>query len=350
MLRPDAGCLAAREPDRWSRVWALGISFSLHGAALALLFLWHDASPPEPLAVFAVDLVYAAEVPGSSGNDLAVPLRSSQTPPGSQVGSARTKADLQQQPDGLARKSHSASVETSSDANSSSVQRVGNLTPLRAPAQKDIQGQKNPALQPSTEAALLAVPSKGAVEAARSIALVPHRKPRSVEGSDNLAPVDDRSLEEPVDRQPSPSRSADRMRAQDAALSEAEPSAVRQQPAAKGAILAALSATAAAGGSDPGDNIDSAPRHSGAGLSNAPPRYPHLARRRGQEGRVVLRVEVDADGAAAAVRIRRSSGHRLLDAAAIEAVRGWRFLPAKRAGTSVAGVLDVPVSFKITER
>lgn len=350
MLRPDAGCLPARERDRWPRVWTLGISFGLHGAALALLFLWHDASPPEPLAVFAVDLVYAAEVPGSSGNDLAVPLRSSQALPGSQVESARTKADLQQHPDGLARKSHSASVETLSDANSSSVQQVGNLVPMRPPAQRDIQGQKKPALQPSTEAALLAVPSKGAVEAAGSIAPVPHRKPRRVEGSDNLAPVDDRSLHEPADREPLPSRSADRMKAQDAALSEAEPSAVRQQPAAKGAILAALPATAAAGGSDPGDDIGSAPRYSGAGLSNAPPRYPHLARRRGQEGRVVLRVEVSADGEAAAVRIQRSSGHRLLDAAAIEAVRGWRFLPAKRAGTSVAGVLDVPVSFKLTER
>lgn len=88
-------------------------------------------------------------------------------------------------------------------------------------------------------------------------------------------------------------------------------------------------------------------RYAGAGLSNAPPRYPYLARRRGQEGRVVLRVQVTAGGDPAEVQVRWSSGYRLLDDAAIRAVKAWRFSPASRGGISVASSVDVPVSFKL---
>lgn len=60
-------------------------------------------------------------------------------------------------------------------------------------------------------------------------------------------------------------------------------------------------------------------------------------------------MQVTADGAAAAVRLRQSSGYRLLDEAAVEAVKKWRFVPAIRAGAPVAGSVDVPVSFKLTD-
>ena len=91
------------------------------------------------------------------------------------------------------------------------------------------------------------------------------------------------------------------------------------------------------------------PRYNGAGLANPAPRYPYLARRRGQEGRVVLRVRVNPDGWAEAVSIRESSGYHLLDEAALQAVRQWRFLPAQKADLTVAGLVDVPVSFRLTD-
>lgn len=92
-----------------------------------------------------------------------------------------------------------------------------------------------------------------------------------------------------------------------------------------------------------------APRYAGGGIANLPPRYPYMARRRGQEGQVLLRVRVTADGNAATVRVRRSSGYPLLDAAAATAARSWRFHPASRGGRPVAGAVDVPVAFTLTD-
>ncbi len=84
-----------------------------------------------------------------------------------------------------------------------------------------------------------------------------------------------------------------------------------------------------------------------AGLRNAKPRYPYLARRRGQEGRVLLEVRVTADGGAASVLVRRSSGYRLLDEAARDGVRSWRFVPARAGGGPVADVILIPIAFRL---
>jgi protein TonB len=85
------------------------------------------------------------------------------------------------------------------------------------------------------------------------------------------------------------------------------------------------------------------------GLANAPPRYPLAARRRGDEGRVVLRVRVSADGRAETVTVAKSSGHALLDEAAQRAVARWRFVPGRLAGLPVAAALDVPVTFRLKD-
>jgi protein TonB len=77
--------------------------------------------------------------------------------------------------------------------------------------------------------------------------------------------------------------------------------------------------------------------------------YPAEARRRGWQGEVVLRVEVSAEGRADAVAILRSSGHAVLDEAALAAVRLWRFRPATRGGVPVAAPADVPVRFRLRD-
>lgn len=82
-------------------------------------------------------------------------------------------------------------------------------------------------------------------------------------------------------------------------------------------------------------------------LQNPAPRYPPLARRMGQQGKVVLRVLVNPAGAADQVEVRASSGSELLDAAALDAVRRWRFVPARQGAQPVAAWVLVPITFTL---
>lgn len=84
-------------------------------------------------------------------------------------------------------------------------------------------------------------------------------------------------------------------------------------------------------------------------LESPQPPYPAAARRRGQQGRVVLSVRVSPAGAPEAVVLVSSSGVEALDDAARDAVRGWRFRPALDKGTAVAATVEVPVRFRLEE-
>lgn len=75
------------------------------------------------------------------------------------------------------------------------------------------------------------------------------------------------------------------------------------------------------------------------------PRYPSRALRRGDSGTVRVRVEVGPDGRPSQVSVAQPSGSRDLDRAAVEAVRRWRFHPARRNGEPVPGTVIVPISF-----
>ncbi|MFO1398578.1 MAG: energy transducer TonB [Burkholderiales bacterium] len=90
-----------------------------------------------------------------------------------------------------------------------------------------------------------------------------------------------------------------------------------------------------------------APRFDAAYLDNPPPAYPPLARRAGEQGKVLLRVHVTADGLADDVQIRESSGFPRLDAAAQETVRRWRFVPARQGDRNVAAWVIVPIAFTL---
>jgi protein TonB len=77
-----------------------------------------------------------------------------------------------------------------------------------------------------------------------------------------------------------------------------------------------------------------------------PPAFPLEAVRRDESGTVLLRIPVDAEGVAGTVSLQRSSGSRILDQAAIDAVSRWRFEPARADGRAVAGVAEVPIEFR----
>lgn len=95
-----------------------------------------------------------------------------------------------------------------------------------------------------------------------------------------------------------------------------------------------------------GAQVDVLPRKL---ASNAPPQYPVQALLGGQEGRVLIRVLVGADGRAERASIFATSGHALLDAAALDAVLRWRFEPARGNGRAVAHEVVVPVRFSIRD-
>ncbi len=82
-------------------------------------------------------------------------------------------------------------------------------------------------------------------------------------------------------------------------------------------------------------------------LNNPAPYYPQSAKRKGIQGKVLLNVVVKTDGSAASVQISRSSGSNELDEAALDAVKQWKFIPAKSKGQFVQASVIVPVEFKI---
>ena len=90
-----------------------------------------------------------------------------------------------------------------------------------------------------------------------------------------------------------------------------------------------------------------APRFDADYLTNPAPAYPALSRRMGEQGRVLLRVFVHADGSAGQVEIRESSGFERLDRAARDTVTRWRFVPARQGERPVAAWVLVPISFSL---
>ena len=82
--------------------------------------------------------------------------------------------------------------------------------------------------------------------------------------------------------------------------------------------------------------------------SVTPPPYPPRAARRGEQGTVMLRVDIGADGVPYAVAIEQGSGSTLLDRAARQHVLAkWRFHPAMLDGRPVAATARVPIAFSL---
>ncbi|GAB1394147.1 energy transducer TonB [Rhodocyclaceae bacterium] len=77
----------------------------------------------------------------------------------------------------------------------------------------------------------------------------------------------------------------------------------------------------------------------------ASPTYPAQSRRLGEEGTVILRVELDESGRVANARVNQSSGHARLDAAALTIVRTWRCMPTLRSNQPVRAVALQPFKF-----
>jgi protein TonB len=293
-------------PGAMAMLSAAVLSLGLHGAALAGAVLLWPASPPVPLPVVAVDLVFP--------------------------------------PEPEARQTKTAPAPPS----------LPDAAPLEPPVRE--------AARPAPAHAPLPVPQAVAAVATQPAAAEPapaKPAPPAVPAPDQVAPA-----QQPLPPLPAEKPMRIARAAADALPAPAAPKTPVLAPATPGdrpvatktAVAGPDAAPSAPARRSPASAPAAAPaplvppRYAAAGLANPAPQYPYLARRRGVEGQVVLRVMVGPDGAATSVSVARPSGHRLLDDAASAAIAKWRFEPARRAGLPVAATVDVPVTFRLTGR
>ena len=92
---------------------------------------------------------------------------------------------------------------------------------------------------------------------------------------------------------------------------------------------------------------DRPPMYRLGSANNPRPVYPYLARKRGWQGRVVLKVYVNSAGQVSQVVVQQPSGYPLLDRVAATTIKKWIFAPSLKSGRQVAASLPVPVQFKL---
>ena len=78
------------------------------------------------------------------------------------------------------------------------------------------------------------------------------------------------------------------------------------------------------------------------------PRYPEIALAEGLEGFSTVTFSMALDGSASNVKLAGTSGHRLLDQAAVDAVKSSRFVPVVHNCAKIAGIYGIPVVFSLT--
>lgn len=123
-----------------------------------------------------------------------------------------------------------------------------------------------------------------------------------------------------------------------------EPVVEEQQQEVEAAPVVEQKAAAKAA---PVEEIIEQPKFGVAYLNNPAPNYPRLSRRMGEEGRVLLKVLVSAEGKADSVTIEKSSGSTRLDDSALEAVKRWRFIPARKGKEALSAYVLVPINFSL---
>lgn len=142
----------------------------------------------------------------------------------------------------------------------------------------------------------------------------------------------------PPVRRPKPAEIAERV--------EPEPAPETAEPAAPPGPAPVMQAMA-----EPTSSIqepEPVPDLSVALLENPKPAYPAIAKRRGWEGTVVLRFDLDEYGIPHELRVERSSGFDVLDHAALAYVNNWKFRPAHRNGEAIATPnVKFPISFTL---
>jgi periplasmic protein TonB len=82
-------------------------------------------------------------------------------------------------------------------------------------------------------------------------------------------------------------------------------------------------------------------------LNNTPPTYPAISKRLGEQGKVIVRVLIGADGLPREAQLVRSSGHDRLDKVAIDTVLKWRYVPGRQGGVAQTMWYQIPIIFEL---
>ena len=149
----------------------------------------------------------------------------------------------------------------------------------------------------------------------------------------------------PAAQAPAPAQAAAQVPAQVTSQAAAPAAAPAPAPAATPSSGPAPAAESVMPSSSRSTDAD----YKAAYLNNPRPAYPLLAIRQGAQGQVLLLVEVLTDGRAGRIDLEKSSGHAALDAAAINAVRAWRFTPARKDGLLATQTVSIPIQFNLKD-
>lgn len=167
-----------------------------------------------------------------------------------------------------------------------------------------------------------------------------------------------------VEPKPLPMASEPRLRPQPKPVARARPLPIPEAPPSERAVTApppeppappqastvavapAAAPTPAPQAQEPQQPV-TPPRSDAAFLNNPAPAYPPLSRRLREQGRVLFDVYILPDGSVGQIRLKRSSGYTRLDEAALDAVRRWRYIPAKRGDEPIPYWYVQPLHFEL---
>ncbi len=168
---------------------------------------------------------------------------------------------------------------------------------------------------------------------------VPTPKPVTPNGPAKTAP---KASVQPQQIQPRPLAIADPAPSPNAPAGSLAPS-----PAATLAPLAAAPSAPAtlAPAAPPAPAAVQLPSSDADYLQNPKPTYPPLSKRLGEQGKVIVRVLIGADGQPKKAEPKQSSGFERLDQAALTTVMKWRYVPGKRGGVAEDMWFNVPINF-----
>lgn len=85
-------------------------------------------------------------------------------------------------------------------------------------------------------------------------------------------------------------------------------------------------------------------------LNNPAPAYPQASRRMGEKGTVTLEILVKANGTVGDIKVKKSTGFKRLDDAAVRTIRRWKFHPATQAGVAIDYWYEIDFEFNLNKR
>jgi periplasmic protein TonB len=137
--------------------------------------------------------------------------------------------------------------------------------------------------------------------------------------------------------------------AQEAPVFTAPPPPAEPVTAVTDGGVAGGASVAPSGGAGGSGSAEQGARYDVDYLSNPKPPYPMVSRRMGEEGTVLLRVQVSEAGRPLQVLVAQSSGYARLDSAARETVASsWRFVPGRRGDQAVTSWAVVPIEYSLS--